>query len=49
MVPPGTAVQLVNMRGDQLVVDYQGGTQTIFWKLTDLEEEVAKSGAWKGH
>ena len=37
-VPAGSEVKLVSIQGDQLVVDYQGGTQKIFWKLTNLEE-----------
>jgi hypothetical protein len=44
-VPPGAVVKLVNVQGDQLVLNYQGGTQTLSWKLTDLDEEVAKSGS----
>jgi hypothetical protein len=40
---PGAVVKLVNIQGDQLTVDYQGGTQTLFWKLTDLQQEVAKA------
>jgi len=40
--PSGTVVKLDNIQGDQLTVDFQGGTQTISWKLTDLEEQMAK-------
>jgi len=43
-VPAGTEVKLVNIQGDQLIVDYQGGTQKLSWKLTDIEEEAAKAG-----
>jgi hypothetical protein len=38
-------VNLVDIRGDQLVLDYNGGTQTLFWKETDLAEEAAKGGS----
>ncbi len=44
-VPPGESVNLTNIQGDQLTLDYNGGIQTVSWKLTDLEEQVAKSGA----
>lgn len=40
--PMGTVVNLVNIQGDRITVDFQGGTQTISWKLTDLEEQMAK-------
>jgi hypothetical protein len=40
--PSGTVVKLDNIQGDRITVDFQGGTQTISWKLTDLEEQIAK-------
>jgi len=40
--PAGSTVSLVNIEGDQVVLNYQGGTQTIPWKLTNLQEEAAK-------
>ena len=43
--PPGTVVHLMNMQGDQLVVEYQGGTQKLAWRDTDIEQEAAKSAA----
>jgi len=43
--PAGSAVSLVNIEGDKVVLDYQGGTQTLSWKLTDLQEEAAKMAA----
>jgi len=42
---PGTVVKLVNIQGNQLTVDYQGGTQTLFWQLTDIAQEAAKAAA----
>jgi hypothetical protein len=42
--PAGTSVNLVNIQGDQLILDYNGGTQTLSWKQTDIEEEAAKAG-----
>lgn len=42
-VPAGTAVNLQNIQGDQLVLEYQGGTQKVPWKLTDLEETVGSA------
>jgi hypothetical protein len=44
-LPAGSEVKLVNIQGDQLTLDHQGGTQTLSWKLTDLEQEVAKGGS----
>ena len=41
-VPPGTAVRLTKIIGDQVTLDYQGGTQTVSWKATDLEEQATK-------
>jgi len=41
--PPGAVVSLVNIQGDQLILDYNGGRQRLPWKQTDLAEEVAKS------
>ena len=41
--PAGTVVNLKNVVGDQLILEFNGGTQQVSWKLTDLEEEVAKS------
>jgi hypothetical protein len=43
--PAGTAVTLRNIQGGQLTVDYQGGTQTISWTITDLEQAAAKVAA----
>jgi hypothetical protein len=43
--PLGSIVKLVNIEGDQLIVEYQGGAQRLSWKLTDLEQEVAQSGS----
>jgi len=43
-VPAGAVVTLVDIQGEELIVEYQGGRQKLSWKLTDLEEEVAKSG-----
>jgi hypothetical protein len=43
--PAGAEVKLVNIQGDQLVLEFQGGTQTLPWTLTDLEEQVAKGPA----
>ncbi len=34
-VPAGTVVKLVNVQGDQLVLNYQGGMQAVAWKQTD--------------
>ena len=42
---PGTVVKLVNIQGNQLTVDYQGGTQTLFWQLTDIAQEESKAAA----
>jgi len=47
-VPAGSAVKLLNVQGDQLVVDYQGGTQRLSWKLTDLEEAAKSVSATPG-
>jgi hypothetical protein len=43
-VPRGAVVNLVSIQGDQLILAFQGGTQKLSWKLTDIEEEVAKAG-----
>jgi hypothetical protein len=43
-VPAGSEVKLLNIQGEELTVDFQGGTQNLSWKLTNLEEEVARSG-----
>jgi len=45
VLPPGTDVTLVKIQGEQLVLDYRGGQQTIDWRLTDLEIEAAKRHA----
>ena len=41
-VPSGTDVKLLSVDGEQVVVDYQGGTQRLSWKVTDLEEAVKR-------
>jgi hypothetical protein len=43
VVPAGAEVKLVDVEGEVLTVDYQGGTQKMSWKLTDLGDEAAKS------
>jgi hypothetical protein len=43
-VPRGAVVNLVSIQGDQVILAFQGGTQKLSWKMTDLEEEVAKAG-----
>jgi hypothetical protein len=40
-VPAGAVVNLLKIQGDQLIVVFQGGTQTLPWKATDLAEQVA--------
>jgi len=45
-VPAGAAVKLVSIQGEQLVLDYQGGRQTLPWKMTDIEAE-AERGGWR--
>jgi hypothetical protein len=44
-VPAGAEVQLAAVKGEQLVLNYQGGTQTLPWDRTDLKEQVAKLSA----
>jgi len=44
-VPAGSVVRLVEIQGDQLTLDYQGGTQILSWKLTDIDEEAARVAA----
>lgn len=41
--PPGTAVKLVRIQGEQLVLGFNGGTQTVPWQWTDLEQWAAQS------
>jgi hypothetical protein len=38
--PPGTVVSLVNIQGEQLTLDYLGGTQTLPWTTTDIADAV---------
>jgi hypothetical protein len=42
-VPAGAAVTLVNIQGDILTLEFQGGTQKLPWTLTNLDE-VAHRG-----
>jgi hypothetical protein len=45
-VPRGAVVNLVSIQRDQVILAFQGGTQKLSWKVTDIEEQVAKvSGA----
>jgi hypothetical protein len=44
-VPPGTVVNLTGIQGDQLTLQYQGQTQTLPWKETDIAERVAKASS----
>jgi hypothetical protein len=41
-VPAGSEAQLVDIQGDQLTLNYQGGTQKLSWKLTDIAEQAAR-------
>ena len=41
----GSVVKLVNITGENLTLEYQGGRQDLSWKLTDLEEEAAREAA----
>jgi len=43
--PAGAAVNLVKIQGGQLLLDFQGGTQSVSWRLTDLQEQVARQPA----
>ena len=43
-VPAGTVVNLVSIQADQLTVEYQGGRQTVSWKLTNLGDPAANAG-----
>jgi len=38
----GTAVKLVQIAGENVTLDYQGGRKEFSWKGTDLEEEAAR-------
>jgi hypothetical protein len=40
--PPGTAVNLVKIQGEELVLGFNGGTQTVPWRWTDIEEQAAR-------
>ena len=40
-VPAGSDVNLVNIDGNNLTLDYRGGTCTVPWKLTNLEAAAA--------
>ncbi len=44
-VPAGSVVKLASIQGEQVIVVFRGGKQTVPWKMTDLEEEVAKMTA----
>jgi hypothetical protein len=44
-VPPGTPVTMTGIQGDQLTLQYQGQTQTLPWKETDIAEQVAKAAS----
>jgi len=42
-VPAGTLVKLVNIEGETLELEYQGGRQMVPWQLTDLEQRVRQA------
>ncbi|MGA3172259.1 MAG: DUF4339 domain-containing protein [Chthoniobacteraceae bacterium] len=44
-VPAGTQVRLTAIQGDQVTVEFQGGTQNLDWRLTDIDEESARVAA----
>ena len=39
-VPAGSEVKVLNIDADQVLVDFNGQTQTVPWRLTDLEAEA---------
>jgi len=43
-VPARTPVRLANIQGTFLVLDFQGGAQRVPWQMTNLADEMTKSG-----
>lgn len=48
-VPAGTQVNVVSVQSGQLTVEYQGGTQKLPWKATDLETQARRNWSAAGN